>query len=127
MKGTIHELTIQTDHKEQLVDITDALQKLITDAGLEEGFVCIYVPHTTAAVSIHRDISGEHTPKLNELLRQFNHIVSNSPEYTKAALVAPTEVILVKDGKLLMGDDQRIIFYEFDGPRERRIYVYFSP
>jgi thiamine phosphate synthase YjbQ (UPF0047 family) len=53
-------------------------------------------------------------------------VISNSPEYTKAALVAPTEVLLVKDGKLLMDDDQRIIFYEFDGPKDRRVYVYLS-
>lgn len=127
MKGTIRELAIRTEHKEQLVDITDAVKKLVADAGLSEGFVCIYVPHTTAAVSIHRDISKEHTSRLHELLGQFDQMLVNSPEYTKAALVAPTEVLLVKDGKLLMDDDQRIIFYEFDGPKERKVYVYFSP
>lgn len=126
VKGTIHELVIQTEHKEQMVDITDAVRKLVTSAGLSEGFVCIYVPHTTAAVSIHRDISKENTSRLHEFLEQFDNIVGNSSGYTKAALVAPTEVLLVKDGKLLMDNDQRIIFYEFDGPKERKVYVYIS-
>lgn len=127
MKGTVHELKINTSEKEQLLDITDEVQKLITAAGLREGFICIYVPHTSAAVSIHRDILKEQTSKLDKLLQQFNHMISNSPEYTKAALVAPTEVLLIKNGKLLMDEDQRIIFYEFDGPKERRVYVYISP
>jgi len=127
VRGGVHELVIHTTQKEQLIDITDMVRELIEKVKLSEGFVCIYVPHTSAAVCIHRDISQEKTSKLTELLGQFNSVIGDSPEYTKAALVAPTEVLLVKDGKLLMDDDQRIIFYEFDGPKDRRVYVYLSP
>ena len=125
VKGTVREVPIQTERKEQLVDITDAIQQIVTEMNIIEGFVCVYVPHTSAAVSIHRVVAEEGAPKLNLMLEEINPD-REAPEYTKAALVAPTEVLLVKDGKLLMDSDQRIFFYEFDGPKQRRVFVYVS-
>ncbi len=123
--GFVREITIETSEREQLVDITDKVQALVTELGITDGFVCIYVPHTSAAVSIHREIDATDRPKLDEMLERINPD-TNAPHYTKAALVAPTEVLIVKDGKLVMDPDQRVYFYEFDGPKQRRVIVYVT-
>lgn len=123
--GFVQEITFETTKGEQIVDITDKVQELVTKLGIKEGFVCLYVPHTSAAVSIHRKIDVADRPKLGEMLERINPD-HKSPQYTKAALVAPTEVLIVKDSKLAMDPDQRVYFYEFDGPKQRRVVVYVT-
>lgn len=116
-------IKIDTRRKEEAVDITAEVQKAIVAAGVHEGFVIIYVPHDAAAVSIHRTMAEDEAPRLGEMLEAVNPD-RIAPEYTKAALVAPTEVGVVADGKMVLGEDQRIYFYEFDGPKDRSVYVY---
>lgn len=123
--GFMGEIPIETTAKEQLVDITKTVQTLVTESGIQNGFVCVYVPHTSAAVSIHREVDVTDRPKLDEVLENINPDKQAS-HYTKAAFVAPTEVLIVKDGKLVMDEDQRVYFYEFDGPKQRRVIVYVS-
>ncbi len=123
--GFVREITLETTKREQLIDITAKVQELVTELGINEGFVCVYVPHTSAAVSIHREVDVDDRPKLDEMLNRINPD-PQAPHYTKAALVAPTEVLIVKDGKLVMDSDQRIYFYEFDGPKQRRVIVYVT-
>lgn len=123
--GFVREIAIETTAKEQLVDITAKVQELVTELKIGDGFVCVYVPHTSAAVSIHREIDVADRPKLEEMLERINPD-PQAPHYTKAALVAPTEVLIVKDGKLVMDPDQRIYFYEFDGPKQRKVVVYVT-
>ena len=108
--------------KKGAVDITEEVQRVIRESGVRQGFVIIYVPHDTAAVSIHRTLAKE-APKLDEILEAVNP-GRIAPEYAKAALVAPTEVGVVVDGKMILGEDQRIYFYEFDGPKDRMVYVF---
>ncbi len=123
--GFVREIAFATTAKEQLVDITSKIQELVTELRLKEGFVCVYVPHTSAAVSIHREVDVTDRPKLDEMLESINPD-KEAPHYTNAALVAPTEVLIVKDGQLVMDPDQRIYFYEFDGPKQRRVIVYLT-
>ncbi|MFA0778241.1 MAG: hypothetical protein PVTTEEND_001955 [Candidatus Fervidibacter sp.] len=123
--GFIREVTIATTEREQLIDLTPHIQAIVTELGIKDGFVCVYVPHTSAAVSIHREVDVADRPRLDEMLDRINPDPA-TPHYTKAALVAPTEVLIVKDGKLVMDDDQRVYFYEFDGPKQRRIIVYVT-
>lgn len=123
--GFVREITFETIKREQLIDITPKVQELVTELEISEGFVCVYVPHTSAAVSIHREVDVDDRPKLDEMLDRINPD-PQAPHYTKAALVAPTEVLIVKDGKLVMDSDQRIYFYEFDGPKQRRVIVYVT-
>ncbi len=123
--GFVREILVETIQKEQLVDITEKVQALVTELGIREGFVCVYVPHTSAAVSIHREVEVTDRPKLDEMLENINPD-KQAPHYTKAALVAPTEVLIVKDSKLVMDPDQRVYFYEFDGPKSRRVVVYLT-
>lgn len=123
--GFVREIPIETSEKEQLVDITGKVQASVTELGIKDGFICVYVPHTSAAVSIHREVGVADRPKLDKMLESINPDKEAS-QYTKAALVAPTEVLIVKDGRLVMDADQRIYFYEFDGPKQRRIVVYLT-
>ena len=123
--GFVREIRFATSSPEQLVDITEKVQEIVTELGIKEGFVCVYVPHTSAAVSIHREVDVVDRPKLEEMLEHINPD-KQAPHYTKAALVAPTEVLIVKDGKLVMDPDQRVYFYEFDGPKQRRVVIYVT-
>jgi secondary thiamine-phosphate synthase enzyme len=123
--GFVREIAIATTEREQLIDLTPHIQAIVTELGIKDGFVCVYVPHTSAAVSIHREVDVADRPRLDEMLDRINPDPT-TPHYTKAALVAPTEVLIVKDGKLVMDDDQRVYFYEFDGPKQRRIIVYVT-
>ncbi len=119
----LKEIVINTQKREQAVDITDEVQKAIAESGVREGFVFIYVPHATAAVSIHRYAENPDTVLLEETLKSLRP-GSEGESLSKAAFVAPTEVGIVKDGRMILGDDQRIYFYEFEGPRKRVVYVY---
>ncbi len=123
--GFVREIHLETTAREQLVDITEKVQGIVTELGIKDGFVCVYVPHTSAAVSIHRGVNVADRPKLEEMLESINPD-KEAPHYTKAALVAPTEVLIVKDGQLVMDPDQRVYFYEFDGPKQRRVVVYVT-
>ncbi len=121
--GTLKEIVLQTERKEQAVDITDRVQAAIREAGVKEGFVFIYVPHATAAVSIHRYAENPDAILLEETLKAIKPGPEGEP-LSKAAFVAPTEVGIVKDGRMILGDDQRIYFYEFEGPKNRTVYIY---
>ena len=117
------EITFCTSAKEEAVDITDQVQAAIAEAGVDEGFVFIYVPHSTAAVSIHARLEQGEAPRLERMLNTA-YPDQDAPHTTKAAFVAPTEVGIVKDGRMLLGEDQRIYFYEFAGPASRKVYLY---
>lgn len=116
-------IPIRTTRREEARDITDEVQGAVAESGTREGFVIIYIPHDAAAVSIHRTLKEANAPKLDQILDAVNPD-RETPEYTKAAFVAPTEVGVVEDGRMVLGDDQRVYFYEFDGPQERAVYVY---
>lgn len=123
--GFVREVAVTTTEREQVIDLTPDIQAIVTELGIKDGFVCVYVPHTSAAVSIHRELDVVDRPKLDEMLERINPDPA-TPHYTKAALVAPTEVLIVKDGRLVMDPDQRVYFYEFDGPKQRRVLVYMT-
>ncbi|GAB4304279.1 MAG: secondary thiamine-phosphate synthase enzyme YjbQ [Candidatus Bipolaricaulota bacterium] len=119
----LKKIHIRTMRREEARDITDEVQRAVAEAGAEEGFVIIYVPHDSAAVSIHRTLEQRTAPKLDRILEAVNPD-HDTPEYTKAAFVAPTEVGVIAGGRMVLGDDQRVYFYEFSGPAERSVYVY---
>ena len=119
------ELAFHTNAPEEAVDITDRVQEAIAEAGIDEGFVFIYVPHSTAAVSIHAQLEQGEAPRLERML-DTAYPDEDAPHTTKAAFVAPTEVGIVKGGKMLLGEDQRIYFYEFCGPAPRKVYLYIG-
>jgi len=123
-------LIVKTDRRTQLVDVTVQVQKVVKSSGVAAGTCSLYVPHTTAAVTINecadpdvaRDVEGA-LDRLIPATGPYRHSEGNSDSHVKAVLVGASQIIHVEGGKLLLGRWQGVFLCEFDGPRERRLRV----
>jgi secondary thiamine-phosphate synthase enzyme len=123
--------TVNTTGRSQMVDITDRVAKVVQQRGVEDGFVIVYVPHTTAACSIQEnadpDVQHDLLAKLEELIPQmetyYQHDEGNSDAHLKTAIIGNSVTVLIDHGKLMLGRWQGIYLVELDGPRERRVMV----
>ncbi len=127
-------LNIKTTSRTEFVDITAKVQEAIGSAGLTEGLCMLYVPHTTAAITINESadpsVKSDILMVLNEVVpweAQYRHGEGNSPAHVKSTLVGASELIAVEKGRLVLGTWQGIFFCEFDGPRTRRVQVKVIP
>jgi secondary thiamine-phosphate synthase enzyme len=123
-------LSVKTDRRTQLVDVTAQVQKAVAASGVARGVCYLYVPHTTAAITINEcadpDVARDVEGALDRLIPKrgpFRHSEGNSDSHVKAVLVGSSQMVLVEDGKLALGRWQGVFFCEFDGPRERRLLV----
>ena len=123
-------ITIKTSHKTELIDITAEIRDTVSASGIMNGMCMIYVPHTTAAVTINEsadpDVKSDILMILNTIVpweAGYRHIEGNSPAHVKATLVGPSELIAFENEKLLLGTWQGIFFCEFDGPRSRKVAI----
>jgi len=122
-------LTVNSRSRSEIIDLTDRVQQVAR--GVKSGFVIVYVPHTTAGVTINEnadpDVKSDFLKKLETLVPKhedfYNHAEGNSDSHVKTALVGNSATVLVEDGRLLLGTWQGIYFCEFDGPRSREVYV----
>ena len=127
----MHEITLATGRKTQLIDITSRVQDLVE--GADGAAVLVYVPHTTAAVTINEKIDPE---LVADLERAFEKIVEegwgwghddadgpNGPSHGRASVAGAQVLIPLRDGAAALGRYQAIFFCEFDGPRPRSVYV----
>ena len=123
-------LSVKTHSRTDMVDITAMVQQEVTKQGTEQGICLVYVPHTTAGVTINegadpavcRDIMA----KLNEMVPQdagYRHMEGNSDSHIKASLMGSSVSLIVEKGRLVLGTWQKIYFCDFDGPRSRKVYV----
>jgi len=126
----INEITIKTGKRNEFVDITQEVSELISAQGVKEGFVILYVPHTTAGITIneHADpsVKRDILNKLEELVpphEGYTHMEGNADSHIKATLVGNTLTIPISGGRLVLGTWQGIFFCEFDGPRTRKLIV----
>ena len=124
------ELSVRTSNRVELIDITHTIQKVVSESKIKSGLCIVYVPHTTAAVTINEnaDPSVQHdiTSELNKIIPfndNYSHLEGNSAAHIKTSLVGPSETILVEGGNLVLGTWQGIYFCEFDGPRNRKVLV----
>jgi secondary thiamine-phosphate synthase enzyme len=123
--------SVETSARNQLLDVTHRVQKLLSANRIQEGIVCVFVPHTTAGVMIQEnaDPATQHDflKKLETLVPQmegyYQHDEGNSDAHVKAALVGTSVIVPIEAGRLALGRWQAIYFCEFDGPRERRMQV----
>ncbi len=130
----IHNLTVQTHAREEMIDITSEVQRLVADGDQPSGMVVCYVPHTTAAVTINEnadpDVSRDILNKLHREIPKedgYHHGEGNSDAHVKSSLVGASELVLFEDKRLVLGRWQAIYFCEFDGPRQRRLIVRVAP
>jgi secondary thiamine-phosphate synthase enzyme len=124
------EITIITDHRNQLIDITSKIQKLVSDSGIRDGTVQIFIPHTTAAVTINENADPtvqsdmlNYLEKLIPVNSGFRHSEGNSDAHIKSSLVGSQQSVFIADNKLVLGRWQGIYFCEFDGPRTRQAII----
>lgn len=123
-------MKVKTDRRTQLVDVTGLVERAVEKAGVASGVCYVYVPHTTAGVMINEhfdpDVATDLEGVFDRLVPKagpYRHGEGNSDSHAKAALVGTSQAIFVEEGKLALGRWQGIFFCEFDGQRERKIWV----
>ena len=126
----IQTFQLRTSAQTEFIDITHSVQEAVKKAGMKDGICIIFIPHTTAAVTINEnaDPSVVHDilMELNKIVPfkdPYHHMEGNSPAHIKASLVGCSEIVFVESGKLVLGTWQGIFFCEFDGPRNRKVQV----
>ena len=130
----LHYIDVRTDRRNQLLDISSTIQDLVSESGIMEGSAEVFVPHTTAAVTINENADPtvqsdilDHLGKLIPQSGQFLHSEGNSDSHIKASLVGSRLSVFISSGKLVLGTWQGIYFCEFDGPRARKLVVKLIP
>lgn len=126
----MEDVVIRTDRREELVDVTQHVEAAVVKAGVREGVALVWVPHTTAAVTVNEGADPSVGRDLLTALARlvpasgpWQHREGNSDAHVKAALLGPSVAIPVHDGKIALGTWQSVFFCEFDGPRHRRLHI----
>jgi secondary thiamine-phosphate synthase enzyme len=126
----IQEFSVRTRTRTEFLDITAQVVKIVQESKVPSGLAVVFVPHTTAAVTINEnaDPSVQHDllADLNRLIPfagPYQHSEGNSAAHIKSSLVGPSETLLIDNGRLALGTWQGVYFCEFDGPRTRKVWV----
>ena len=127
----VYEITLKTTGRNQFIDITRQVESIVLQSGVRKGICVIYVPHTTAGVTINENadptVRKDIISSLEKLVpwREpfYEHAEGNSAAHIKSSLIGCNQTVIVQEGKLLLGTWQGIYFCEFDGPRTRKVYV----
>ena len=126
----LKEIAIKTNTQTQILDITAQVQKVVEESGITEGLCCVFVPHTTAGVTINENadpsVKQDIVMELNKVIPfndNYSHSEGNSAAHIKASIIGSSVNIPLKNNNLLLGTWQGICFCEFDGPRNRKFYV----
>lgn len=130
----MHTFEIATAHRDQMLDITHRVRKIVESTTITTGQVIVYVPHTTAGVTINEnadpDVVHDMLKQLDEMVpwRQpfYRHGEGNSASHVKASMMGSSATVLIDGGRLVLGTWQGIWFCEFDGPRTRNVHVQVS-
>ena len=127
-------IEVVTRSRECLVDISSPVDRAVKDSGVTEGLCTVYVPHTTAGVTINEnadpDVPADIIAHLERLVPHdagFKHFEGNSDSHIKASLMGFEQAVLIEDGSPVLGRWQCIYFCEFDGPRDRNIFLQVIP
>ena len=125
-------INIKTKKREELIDITSEIKGLVSRNGWKDGVLYIYTPHTTAGVTINESADPsvaydivETLKKLVPMSSHYRHVEGNSDAHIKSSLIGCSVNCFVEEGNLILGTWQGIFFAEFDGPRNRKVYVKF--
>lgn len=130
MKTMTKTMTVRTEARMSMADITRDVKAFAEDSGLETAVITLFVPHTTAAVTINEnadpDVQRDIVMGLSESLpdrRGFRHMEGNSQAHILASVIGASETVLLEDGQFMFGTWQGIYFCEFDGPRTRKLHM----
>ena len=124
------EIVVRTQQNRELLDISAQLDKAIRELGISSGALHLFVPHTTAAITINEitdpavrdDIADSMNRQVPQSL-SYKHIEGNSHAHIQASMIGSSVIVPVDQGKLQLGTWQGVMFCEFDGPRERKLWI----
>lgn len=122
-------LKINTPSKEAMIDITEEIKNAIKSSGIKNGVCTVFVPHTTAGVTINENadpyVKDDIIKGLDEIIPniRFKHMEGNSDAHIKSILVGNSVNLVIENGEIQLGTWQGIYFCEFDGPRNRKVYI----
>ncbi|MBM4294716.1 MAG: YjbQ family protein [Deltaproteobacteria bacterium] len=126
----LHTLSVRTNTRTEFIDITSSIQQVVRTSGVGEGVCHIYVPHTTAGVTINESadpsVKADILMMLNKLIgdkESYRHLEGNSPAHIKASIIGSQVTVIISGARLLLGTWQGVFFGEFDGPRSRKVHV----
>lgn len=127
---TLERFELRTRTRDDWIDITGQVEAAVRASGIEEGSCIVFVPHTTAAVTVNENADPD-VPRdaklqlsaISPVRPDFRHAEGNSDAHVKTSLVGPSLALIVHGGRLLLGTWQSVWFTEFDGPRTRTVYV----
>ncbi|MCT4583860.1 MAG: secondary thiamine-phosphate synthase enzyme YjbQ [Peptostreptococcaceae bacterium] len=128
--NNLFEFNIQTKKEQQFVDITNMINEAINKSEIKSGFALVYCPHTTAGITINEngdpDVVRDIIMQLNKVIPvngDYRHFEGNSHAHLKSSYMGTDKNIIIHDGKLLLGTWQSVYFCDFDGPRNRRVFL----
>jgi secondary thiamine-phosphate synthase enzyme len=129
----MEKFTLQTTERTGMTDITRKVQETVTRQGITDGICMVFIPHTTAAVTINEnadpDVQRDMTREIDKVIPfedGYHHFEGNSAAHIKTTLTGSSEMIVVESGKLQLGRWQGIYFCEYDGPRTREVWIKVS-
>ena len=123
-------VSVRTSDRTQMLDITSVVQQAVDESGVQNGMATVFVPHTTAAVTINENadpsVKRDILYEINKVIPfddHYHHLEGNAAAHIKSSLFGCSETILVENGRLQLGTWQGIYFCEFDGPRHRQVWL----
>lgn len=126
----LKKINVRTKSRTEFIDITREIRRIVKESGISDGIVTVFIPHTTAAVTINEnadpDVGKDFFKKLNLLVPVepfFQHSEGNSDSHIKASLMGFSVQVPVRNNSLVLGTWQSVYFCEFDGPRSRRVFI----
>lgn len=121
---------IRTPERNAFVDVTPLVKKAVEESRIKEGVAVVFCPHTTAGLTLNEnadpDVTSDLLRKMAEMVPEnegYAHAEGNSDAHVKATLVGPSLTLIVREGRPLLGTWQAVYFCEFDGPRDRTLYI----
>lgn len=126
----LYSFEVPTKARNEFIDITHKIEEMISKSGVKSGICVVFVPHTTAAVTINENadpsVKSDIVKTLNKVIPpnwDYTHIEGNSDSHIKSTLVSPSITLIIENGKLVLGTWQGVYFCEFDGPRRRKVFI----
>ncbi len=126
----LESFTVRTRSRNELVDITREVREIVRKSGVRSGICVVYVPHTTAAVTVNENADPSVAVDIENTLSKlvpphagYRHLEGNADSHIKTTLVSPSITLIIEGGDILLGTWQGVFFCEFDGPRTRKVFV----
>jgi len=126
----MREIKTKSHKRNEMIDITSDVQNIVDEEKLQSGVVIVYVPHTTAGITINEGADPSVQRDIIETLKQvipesgdYHHMEGNSDAHIKASLIGSSVTVIVENSSMVLGTWQHIFFFEGDGPRNRKVYV----